>query len=185
MNRSIFRMGLFLGFALLTAPLSAQDFGAAGALARDTMSVEEMLVYALQDEYLARAEYELILEEWGIQRPFANIIRSEERHIAALLPLFNRYGVAVPEDTAAEHVIMPASRREAFEIGIHAEKENIAMYAAFLEANELPRDVENVFRALLRGSENHLRAFEQGLATETGDSDEMPGPVRRRPTRRR
>ena len=185
MNRSIFRMGLFLGFALLTAPLSAQDFGAAGALARDTMSVEEMLVYALQDEYLARAEYELILEEWGIQRPFANIIRSEERHIAALLPLFNRYGVAVPEDTAAEHVIMPASRREAFEIGIHAEKENIAMYAAFLEANELPRDVENVFRALLRGSENHLRAFEQGLATETGDSDEMPGPARRRPTRRR
>jgi len=162
------RMGFFLGIVALSTPLAAQNFGAAGALARDTdtMSVEEMLVYALQDEYLARAEYELILEEWGIERPFSNIIRSEERHIAALLPLFDRYGVEPPEDTAAEHVIMPASRLEAFEIGVHAEIENIAMYAAFLEANDLPRDLQNVFSALLRGSENHLRAFERGLAAE-------------------
>lgn len=185
MNRSVSGIGLLLGLALLSVPLAAQDFGAAGALARDTMSVEEMLVYALQDEYLARAEYELILQEWGIRRPFANIIRSEERHIAALLPLFDRYGVEVPEDTAAEHVIMPASRRESFEIGIGAEKENIAMYAAFFEANELPRDVQNVFSALLRGSQNHLQAFQQGLAAETGASDEMRGPARHRPTRER
>ncbi len=185
MNRSITRMSLFLGLAVLTHPIAAQDFGAAGALARDAMSMEEMLVYALQDEYLARAEYELILEEWGIQRPFSNIIRSEERHIASLLPLFDRYGVEPPEDTAAEHVIMPASRQEAFEIGVHAEIENIAMYAAFLETNDLPRDVRNVFEALLRGSENHLRAFEQGLAAETGDGDGVNGRVERRSPRRR
>lgn len=185
MNRLLARMALFLGLALLTVPLAAQNFGAAGALARDTMSVEEMLVYALQDEYLARAEYELILEEWGIQRPFANILRSEEQHIAALLPLFDRYGVEVPEDTAAEHVIMPENRKEAFEIGIHAEKENIAMYAAFLESNELPRDVHNVFSALLRGSQNHLRAFEQELARENGDTRDGPGPAQDRPAHRR
>ncbi len=178
MNRAMNRMGLALGLALLTMPLVAQDFGAAGALSRDTMSVEEMLVYALQDEYLARAEYELILGEWGIQRPFANIIRSEEQHIAALLPLFERYGVEAPEDTAADHVILPASRQDAFEIGIHAEEENIAMYAAFLEANELPRDIQNVFAALLRGSENHLRAFERGLAAETGGGPGERGRLR-------
>ena len=169
MNRLINLVGLLFGLTVLTLPIAAQDFGAAGALNRETtVSMEEMLVYALQDEYLARAEYELILEEWGIQRPFSNIIRSEERHIASLLPLFDRHGVVPPEDTAGEHVIMPASRQEAFEIGVHAEVENIAMYAAFLEANDLPRDVQNVFEALLRGSENHLRAFEQGLAAETG-----------------
>ena len=185
MNRSMTRVSLFLGLAVLTLPLAAQDFGAAGALARDNMSMEEMLVYALQDEYLARAEYELILEEWGIERPFSNIIRSEERHIASLLPLFDRYGVAPPEDSAAEHVIMPASRQEAFEIGVHAEIENIAMYEAFLEANDLPRDVKNVFEALLRGSENHLRAFEQGLAAETGNRGATGGRAERRPSRGR
>ena len=59
MNRLITRMGLFLALATLTLPITAQDFGAAGAFARDTMAMEEMLVYALQDEYLARAEYQL------------------------------------------------------------------------------------------------------------------------------
>jgi len=77
MNRLITLVGLLFGLAVLTLPIAAQDFGAAGALARETTSIEQMLVYALQDEYLARAEYELILEEWGIQRPFSNIIRSD------------------------------------------------------------------------------------------------------------
>ncbi len=174
MMRRLARLGLLFFVATLAAPLMAQDFGAAGALSRTSVNLEEMLVYALQDEYLARAEYELILDEWGIQRPFANIIRSEERHIAALIPLFSRYGVDLPEDTAAQHVILPSSREEAFEIGIHAEVENIAMYAMFLEQNDLPRDVRNVFEGLLRGSENHLRAFEQGLAAETGDAGRVP-----------
>lgn len=184
MKHLIASTGLFLGLALMTLPIAAQDYGAVGALASDTMSIQEMFVYALEDEYLARAEYELILEEWDIQRPFANIIRSEERHITSLLPLFERYDVAVPDDTAADHVVLPSSSQQAFEIGVHAEVENIAMYAAFLEYNELPRDVQNVFEALLRGSENHLRAFEQGLAFETGDSSSTRGPNERRPARR-
>ena len=44
-----------------------------------------MLTYAIQDEYLALAEYELIIEKYGSMRPFSNIINSEKTHIDMFL----------------------------------------------------------------------------------------------------
>jgi len=76
-----------LAAALVLLPVAGAfagsgDYGAKGALEQAgqlDLTLEEMLRYALQDEYLARAEYELIMKEYGTMRPFSNIMSAEER----------------------------------------------------------------------------------------------------------
>ncbi len=122
----------------------------------------DMMEIALEDEYLALTTYLMIMDAYEVTNPFASIARSEVRHIASLHKLFEAYDLDIPEDRSAEFVKLPASLVRAFEAGIHAEIENIAMYEAFLN-QELPTNVRNVFNALTRASENHLKAFERGL----------------------
>src|SRR6056297_1109015 len=142
--------------------LAVDDYGAEGAKQAEDYTLEDMLIYAIQDEYLARAEYELIMEEYGEQRPFSNIIEAEEYHIELLKPLFEKYNIEIPADTSEKHVVVPDSLETAFKTGVQAEIDNIGMYEKFLE-KDLTDDVKNVFEKLMRGSENHLTAFEQGL----------------------
>lgn len=144
-------------------PASDESFGSAGASADGDLTLEGMLTYAIQDEYLARAEYEAIMEEYGSIAPFSNIIRAEESHISQLLPLFESNGLAVPADSAAGYVVLPASLDEAYRAGIDAEVANIAMYELFL-AQELPDDVRAVFENLMAGSKSHLSAFENAAS---------------------
>jgi len=138
------------------------DFGAKGAEGKSNLSLEQMLAYSIQDEYLARAEYELIIEEYGNIRPFTNIVAAEQRHIEWLRELYEKYGYRLPDDTAADHVVLPEDLKEAFETGVQAEIDNIAMYQSFLE-RDLPADVRDLFERLKQASENHLRAFRNNL----------------------
>ena len=154
-------MALSLALLMPLIALGETPFGAAALSEGKTYTVEEMLTYAIQDEYLARAEYKVIMDAYGEQRPFINIMRAEGVHIQRLLPLFTAYGVTVPEDTALEHTVKPDSLQAAYEAGVTAEVNNIAMYEAFLKQEDLPDDVRAVFEALMRASGNHLRAFEQ------------------------
>ena len=151
---------------LVSFTLSAEDFGARGALAAENLTLAHMLTYAIQDEYLARAEYAAIIQKYGPVRPFSNIIKSEERHISWLIPLFEEYGFEIPEDNAEEHVVVPDNIKTALEIGVHAEIDNIAMYELFLQ-EELPADVRDVFERLMAASKNHLDAFRRGLGRYT------------------
>ncbi|MEZ4627751.1 MAG: DUF2202 domain-containing protein [Eubacteriales bacterium] len=122
----------------------------------------DMLTYAMQDETIARAEYDRILSTYGSVRPFTNIIRAEESHIEALLPLFEAYGIAVPADESASLVASVPTLTEAYQTGVNAEVNNIAMYETFLD-QDLPDNVRVVFESLMRASENHLRAFQNRL----------------------
>ena len=146
----------FQGFA------ETSGYGAKGALNQSDVDLEAMLVYAIEDEYLAKAEYELIMANYGEMRPFSNIVRAEEQHIRYLIELFNTHGYAIPVDTAKDHVVLPQDLKSAFETGVKAEIDNIAMYEAFLE-HELPDDVRDVFEQLKAASENHLGAFKNNL----------------------
>ncbi|MBM7562594.1 ferritin-like domain-containing protein [Fusibacter tunisiensis] len=142
------------------------DYGAVGAMTDEAYTLEEMLVYAIQDEYLARGEYESIMEKFDVQRPFSNIIKSEETHISLLVPLFEQYGFEIPTDTSEDHLIIPDTITETYAIGVEAEENNIEMYATFLQ-QDLPEEVRDVFERLLASSENHLSAFENGLSRST------------------
>jgi hypothetical protein len=140
----------------------AAGFGAKGAAADKSLTMEKMLVYAIQDEYLARSEYEHVLNKFGDVRPFNNIMEAEVQHIAELKILFNNYKLAVPADTSKDHIVTPATIEDALKIGVQAEIDNIAMYKSFLD-KDLPEDVKITFNSLKSGSENHLEAFQRNL----------------------
>ena len=101
------------------------------------------------------------MEKFGQHRPFSNIVKAEEQHIAWLVPLFGKYGVALPPDRGPELAQVPPTFDEALQAGVDAEIDNIGMYERFL-ARELPDDVRAVFEHLLTGSRNHLAAFQGG-----------------------
>lgn len=138
-------------------------FGAAGSFSNPNSDIEQMLIYAIQDEYLARAEYEYLINDLGAGNPFLNIIKAEEKHISMLIPLFEKYEYTVPEDTSGDHIIQVTSITEALEAGVKAEEDNIAMYENFL-MNELPEDISAIFTELRDASVNHLAAFKRKLS---------------------
>lgn len=140
-----------------------ESFGSIGALSNDTFTIEEMLIYAIQDEYAARTEYEYILEEFDVTRPFSNIIKAEETHISLLLPLFEEFSLDVPEDTSSAHIIHVTDLQNTFETGVIAEELNIAMYNLFLEQPDLPQSIMDTFVKLRDASINHLRAFQKQI----------------------
>ncbi len=153
---------VFVGFSALQGFAETSDYGAKGALSQSEMDLKVMLTYAIEDEHLAKAEYELIMDKYGEIRPFSNIKIAEERHIEWVMELFKTYDYAIPADTAKDHVVLPQNLKNAYETGVQAEIDNIAMYEVFLE-RELPADVRDVFEQLKAASENHLRAFQNNL----------------------
>lgn len=138
-------------------------YGAKGALSATSLSLPEILTFALQDEYLAQARYNRILGTFGYIRTFARIQEAELRHISALLPLFQQYQVPIPQDISPQFATTPPTIKDSYAAGVEGEIENIGMYDKFL-ALEIPNDVRIVFTRLRDASVNHLAAFERGLA---------------------
>lgn len=138
--------------------------GAEAAKADDDLTLNDMLTYAMQDEHLARASYDIAINDLGAGKPFTNIVNSEEQHVSMLTPLFDEYKVEpVDGEEIAKYAPVPITIKGALETCVEAEIVNIAMYERFLE-QELPADVREVFEHLKYASENHLRAFENNLS---------------------
>lgn len=152
-----FSSAIVLG-AVLAMPLIAS------AANVQAISVEDMLVYAMQDEVAAKAEYEALIEEFCSVRPITNILRAELRHIDALTPLLEAYGVDIGDFVPTTSV--PSSLDEAYQIGVDAEIKNIALYQSYL-ATELPEDVAAVFNRLATASTHHLDAFQRQLDNQS------------------
>ncbi len=167
-------LALALALTLPLMSMAEESFGAANVQEGKTYTLEEMLTWAIEDEYLAQAEYKAIMAAFGEARPFTNIMKAEGVHVEHLLPLFAAHGVAVPADTAAGHVVMPATLEEAYQTGVTAEVHNIAMYEAFLSQGDLPEDVETVFKALKKASESHFDAFQRNV-DKPGDGQASRG----------
>jgi hypothetical protein len=144
---------------MVALPVMAEGIGSANVNTGETYTLEQMLTYAMEDEYMAQAEYQAIMATYGANAPFANTVRAEATHIVLLQQLFASYGIALPENTAAAKTTVPATLPEAYQAGIAAENANIAMYDAFLAQADLPKDVSDTFEALRNASRNHLAAF--------------------------
>lgn len=156
-----FLLGVLLGVFLMGNTVLAADagYGAKGAIHSTQPTVQEMLQFAIQDEYLAKAQYSLVMDSFGKLRPFSNIVQSEDQHIALLRPLFTDRGWDVPEDESGPYLVTPQSFAEALKIGEQAEVDNIAMYEHFLNQKNIPEDLKAVFERLLAASKRHLNAF--------------------------
>lgn len=132
---------------------------------------KDALVTTLQEEYLARDVYQAVIAKLGSTRPFANILKSEEQHVAALMALFTKYGLAVPADTQAARTstLMAGVTMvdDALKLGITVEKEDIALYDTLVKTVD-NQDILQVFGNLKDASVNrHLPAFENVLAGGT------------------
>ena len=127
----------------------------------DGPAVVAGLYEAINDEYRARASYLAAIDAFGPRPPFTTILQSEGRHIAALLPLFSRYGLPVPPDVWAGRVSIPGTATEMCRAGVAAEIANYRMYDRLLSLTNDPA-VRRVFESLRRASrDHHLPAFER------------------------
>ncbi len=129
----------------------------------DTLNQAEVhaLHEALDDEYLAWSTYDQVTHDFGEVRPFSNIREAEARHIEALLGLYARYGLSVPENTWPGRVKRFASLHSACEAAVTAEIANAELYERLLVATERP-DILGVLRNLQEASQQrHLPAFQR------------------------
>lgn len=168
---------------LLAVPAFAQRGPGAGkgstvpnpgvTIAAQTLSIDEetSLLRMREEEKLARDVYLTLYAKWQLLI-FDNIATSEQRHFEAIGTLLERYGLP---DPALEAVgafsnsefaaffdslinLGAASVTEALKVGAAIEEMDIADLNAALAAAD-NSDVVRVYTNLLKGSENHLRAF--------------------------
>jgi hypothetical protein len=155
-----------------------QTRGGAGdcvsGLPYEDVSNEEMvgLIHMREEEKLARDVYMAFNELWG-HWVFANITRSEQRHMETIGNLLAKYqiqdpiaddtpGVFADPDLQALYNQLweagKASVTEALRVGATIEELDISdlRQALILADNE---DIKTVYQNLMKGSRNHLRAF--------------------------
>ncbi len=143
------------------------------------------LLAALDDEFMARATYAQVIDDFGPVRPFVNIVEAEGRHAAALERLLSRYGVPVPPDTWPGRVERYASIQAACDAAVEAEVDNAALYDRLLAGTARP-DILAVYRNLQEASQDrHLPAFRRCAARDGDGAGVGDGRGRRQRRRRR
>lgn len=142
---------------------STSDNGELNLINVDNSSVESSLNSAIYGEYLAKTEYEKFIELFGEQRPFTNIVKSEDYHISLLQELFEKYNLQMPENNTSGDITISESITDAYDVAVDNEKLAIATYTKLLESENLPDDIRAVFEALRASSEKHLASFESKI----------------------
>ena len=144
-----------------------------------TEAEEHHILYMREEEKLARDVYLTLYELWGAEI-FANISKSEQRHMDAVKSLVTRYGLVDPafddaigmftnQDFAVLYDQLVAdgsvSLEDALNVGVLIEELDIAdLNQALLETSQ--RTVRRVFLNLLNGSYNHLDAFQRNIKAD-------------------
>ena len=122
-------------------------------------TITQRLTEALQDEYKSRAAYLKVIEKFGPVRPFVNIVEAEGRHVDALIALFDKYQIPVPEDSWFEQITVPDTLEQACLNAVADEKANMAMYDRLIAASP-ESDIRRVLENLQSASrDRHLPAF--------------------------
>ena len=138
-------------------------------------ATEEQLVYLIEEEKLAHDVYSAMFDLWG-SRVFGNILKSEESHQSQVLTVMNTRDIADPRSSKAgvfvnaelqslyNELIAKGSKSavDAYEVGVAIEELDINDLTKML-ATAKDADVIAMMENLRKGSENHLRAFNNQL----------------------
>jgi len=167
---------------LLGIPISAagKAYGKAGSATtvNTALSADEItwLTYMREEEKMARDVY-LTMYDLYQEPVFQNIAESEQRHMDAVEKLLDKYGIADPvtdnsigaftnetlqtmyTDLVAQG---SASLNEAYLIGVAIEEADITDLNEAIAVSG-HTDIIRVYTNLLRGSNNHLNAFNSHL----------------------
>ncbi|MFZ2340832.1 MAG: DUF2202 domain-containing protein [Bacteroidales bacterium] len=135
----------------------------------------EILLHMKEEEKLARDVYTFLFEKWGTP-VFSNISKAEDTHLNAVIYLLQNYGEEYTQ-TGEPGVFANSDFQElysqlvekgsgsveaAMETGALIEELDIKDLEEYLEVVE-NENIKMVFENLLRGSRNHLRAFNRQL----------------------
>jgi hypothetical protein len=154
----------------------AREFFSGGI--NDLTDIEkEGILFMREEEKLARDVY-LTFNELYVTTPvFSNIADSEQRHMDAIKTLIVKYGLEDPtegkdigEFTNQElqqlyHSLISAgsgSLISALEVGAEIEEIDIIDLKEYISQTD-KIDIIGIYQNLLKGSENHLRAFVRNL----------------------
>jgi hypothetical protein len=164
------------------------DFSESGEVESSNLDIsltdEEIarLIYMREEEKLAKDVYLGLFELWGTPI-FQNIASSEQTHTEAVKGLLDTFGIPDPADTSPVGAftnqdlqnlydeLMAAgsqSLEDALKVGAAIEEIDILDLKASLEITQ-NQEIQRVYENLLRGSENHLRAFTSNLERQTGE----------------
>jgi hypothetical protein len=123
------------------------------------------LSFMYQEEKLAHDVYVAMYEQWGAAI-FENIALSEERHMAAIENLLDKYEIPIPSSDLPEKDGLitrgQTSLLEAFNVGVEIEEQDIADLEAAI-ADTKNTDLLRVYIDLSDASKRHLAAFESHL----------------------
>lgn len=176
-HTSIIVLALILvtSFSLAAQPIEEVQVNsppAVGALLAESSSPVDGLLYMREEEKLARDVYLALYERWGA-RTFLNIAKAEQQHmdaVGALLAVRNIEdpvaGSAAGEfknvDLAALYTSLVEqgmkSIQEAYLVGAIIEDLDIYDLKEYLSKTTDEAEIW-VYTNLLKGSENHMRAF--------------------------
>lgn len=141
---------------------------------------ENALLYMVEEEKLARDVYQFLAEKWNLAI-FANIARSEQTHMNALITLIDRYGLTNPVSDQAgvfTNDTLQALYTELTAKGSQTLTDALLVGGAIeeIDIRDLKSDLEDVthsditqvFNNLMSGSYNHLQAFANEYELQTG-----------------
>lgn len=125
----------------------------------ETLSLEEALQRAFDDEVGAYATYSAVVETYGAVFPFVNIVQAEQTHQNALIAVAEARDITLVRNEP-ESISLPKTVQECCELGVAAEIQNIQLYdELLLSVSEYP-EVQDLFYRLQAASyNNHLPAF--------------------------
>jgi rubrerythrin len=124
-------------------------------------AVNSAMVSGLNDERIAYAMYESIMEQFGKVAPFVNIADAEARHMSTWEFMFEQYGVELPPMPEID-IPQFATVRDACQYAIDAEIANRSLYDDMLATFADYPDLTQVTLALRNASDfNHLPALER------------------------
>jgi hypothetical protein len=163
--------------------LASQGHGGPGSAVELTAEQADHLRFVRDEERMALELYTgfttMYRSDPESTAIFDRIASSEQNHFDAVGRMLDKYGVEDPAEHmgVGEYDNTPAiqelydmlwakgqlSWTDALEVGVIVEETDIEDIGAIL-AEENPADIERVYSHLLRGSWNHLAAFEKQLA---------------------
>jgi len=162
-------------------PASAEEMTVSVAYLSD--GEEAGLIFMREEEKLAHDVYVTLYAQWGLPL-FQNIADSEATHTAAIKTLLDRYGIADPAEgndvgeftnpdlqKLYDQLVEQGSRSlaDALKVGAAIEEIDILDLQTRL-AQTASADIKLVYGNLLKGSQNHLRAFTSTLQRQTGET---------------
>jgi hypothetical protein len=141
------------------------------------------LIFMREEEKLAKDVYLGLYDLWGLSI-FQNIAGSEQTHTDAVKRLLDTFGIEDPADTSPTGVFAnqdlqtlyddlmalgAQSMGDALLVGGAIEEIDILDLQEYLD-NTQDESIRRVYQNLLRGSENHLRAFTSNYERQTGET---------------